>query len=206
MDLQVKVCGMRDPENIVALAALPIDYIGFIFYEKSPRFISHVPKMTSIPENLTKIGVFVNASEKYIQEKVGEGLQGVQLHGTETAQTCLLFKQQGLVVLKAFGISQGFNWQQLYPYVDAVDYFLFDTKSDAHGGTGVAFDWKLLAEYPFQVPYFLSGGLSLTNMEEAKNLGDARLQGLDLNSRFESAPAFKDIDKIANALKIIKDE
>ncbi|TDS15889.1 phosphoribosylanthranilate isomerase [Sphingobacterium paludis] len=206
MDVQVKVCGMREPENITALVALPIDYIGFIFYEKSPRFIPHVPTMISIPQNIKKIGVFVDAPESYIQEKLEEGLAGIQLHGNESAEACRRFKQQGVLVVKAFGIGQNFDWQQLYPYLDVVDYFLFDTKSTAHGGTGLAFDWTLLTGYPFDVPYFLSGGLSLANIEEAKNLMDDRLQGLDLNSKFESAPAFKDIDKLANALKIIKDE
>lgn len=204
--LQVKVCGMRDSTNIRELSVLPVDYLGFIFYAKSPRFTENLPLLPDLPPNIQKIGVFVNASENYILDKVAEGLDGVQLHGNESPSLCAALQQKGVKVFKAFGIERGFDWETLSAYLPVVDYFLFDTKSNEHGGTGQRFDWQTLASYPFEKPYFLSGGLSNENIQDALAIGDQRLIGLDLNSRFEIAPALKDISKITNALKIIKDE
>lgn len=204
--LQVKVCGMRDIANIRELSVLPIDYLGFIFYAKSPRFTKNLPQMPDLPANIQKIGVFVNATEVFILEKIAEGLDGVQLHGNESPSLCAALKQRGVKVIKAFGIELGFDWATLAAYLPVVDYFLFDTKSNNHGGTGQRFDWQTLASYPFEKPYILSGGLSIENIQGAIAIADQRLIGLDLNSRFEIAPALKDISKITNALKIIKDE
>lgn len=204
--IQVKVCGMRDIDNIIELSALPIDYMGFIFYPKSARFTEHLPDVSKFPSTVKKIGVFVNASEAYISEKIAEGLDGVQLHGSESPSLCAALKQQGILVIKAFGIDLDFQWSDLAAYLDVVDYFLFDTKSNNHGGTGQSFDWQKLTTYPFEKPYFLSGGLSVENMQEARSIADHRLIGLDLNSRFEIAPALKDSNKIKQALKIINDE
>lgn len=205
--LQVKVCGMRDTANIKQLSVLPIDYLGFIFYAKSPRYTADLPHVSAtLPANMQKIGVFVDATATYIQEKITQGLDGVQLHGAESPSFCAAIQQKGVTVIKAFGIDAAFHWQDLAPYLPVVDYFLFDTKSINHGGTGESFDWQTLANYPFEKPYFLSGGLSIENIREAIAMDDPRLIGLDLNSRFEIAPAQKDINKITNALKIIKDE
>ncbi len=204
--LQVKVCGMRDIDNIRELSVLPIDYLGFIFYAKSPRFTENLPLLPDLPANIQKIGVFVNATEDYILDKIAEGLDGVQLHGNESPSQCAALQQQCVKVIKAFGIEVGFDWKTLVAYLPVVDYFLFDTKSNNHGGTGQRFDWQTLASYPFEKPYFLSGGLSMENIQEASAISDQRLIGLDLNSCFEIAPALKDISKITNALKIIKDE
>ncbi len=204
--LQVKVCGMRDIDNIRELSVLPVDYLGFIFYAKSPRFTENLPLLTDLPRNIQKIGVFVNAAQTYILDKIAEGLDGVQLHGNESPSLCAALQQQGVKVIKAFGIDRDFDWETLSAYLPVVDYLLFDTKSNHHGGTGARFDWQTLASYPFEKPYFLSGGLSTDNIQEAIAIADERLIGLDLNSRFEIAPAVKDINKITNALKIIKDE
>lgn len=204
--LQIKVCGMRDPENIRQIAALSIDYLGFIFYAKSSRYTAQLPDLSAIPPHIKKIGVFVNATAAAINEKIAQGLDGVQLHGQESPALCASLKSENIIVIKAFGIDQDFNWQTLEPYLQVVDYFLFDTKSNQHGGTGQHFDWSILANYPFQKSYFLSGGLSLDNMQAAASMNDSRLIGLDLNSRFESAPALKDSNRIIQALKIINNE
>lgn len=204
--LQIKVCGMRDPENIRQIAALSIDYLGFIFYAKSSRYTAQLPDLSAIPPHIKKIGVFVNATAAAINEKIAQGLDGVQLHGQESPALCASLKSKNIIVIKAFGIDQDFNWQTLEPYLQVVDYFLFDTKSNQHGGTGQHFDWSILANYPFQKSYFLSGGLSLDNMQAAASMNDSRLIGLDLNSRFESAPALKDSNRIIQALKIINNE
>lgn len=194
---------MREASNITALARLPIDYMGFIFYEKSARYTVDLPKV-SIPTQIKKTGVFVNAGKALIEEKITQGLHAIQLHGQESPTLCQQLKKEDVEVIKAFGVSQNMLWETLAPYVDVVDYFLFDTSSPQHGGTGRSFDWRILESYPYAVPYFLSGGLDLPNIPMALSITDDRLIGLDINSKFEIKPGVKDIDKLENALKIIR--
>lgn len=202
--LKIKVCGTREPVNIQALAALPIDYIGFIFYAKSSRFVEEKPKL-AIPSLIKKVGVFVNASLDEIKEKIVQyDLQAVQLHGDESSELCMQVGELGIETFKAFGIDEDFEWESIRAYENAVDYFLFDTKSAAYGGTGQTFNWDKLKQNPFDKPYFLSGGISIENMKEAADFEDERLYGLDLNSKFEIQPALKNIDLLTQALSIIK--
>jgi len=203
--LKIKVCGMREPANIQALALLPIDYMGFIFYEKSARYTPNLPNI-SIPASIKKTGVFVNAEQAVIHKKIAQGLQAVQLHGQESPMYCEQVKTQRTEIIKAFGIDTSTSWESLAPYVGIVDYFLFDTSSPQHGGTGRSFNWELLKAYPYDVPYFLSGGLDLVNIPNALAIKDERLIGLDINSKFEVEPGIKDIDKLQKALKIIRHE
>lgn len=204
-DLLVKVCGMRDPSNIVQLASLGIDYMGFIFYEKSARYTPKIPEV-ELPKQVKKTGVFVNAASSLVEEKIAEGLQAIQLHGQESPTYCQSIKATGIELIKAFGVDEQMDWEPLAPYIGIVDYFLFDTRSSQHGGTGRTFDWRVLDKYPYDTPYFLSGGLDLTNLAEALNINDQRLVALDLNSKFEQSPGLKDIAKLTQALKIIKHE
>lgn len=197
---------MRDTDNIRSLVQLPIDYIGFIFYPKSSRFVMQKPGI-EIPANIQKIGVFVNISFDEIANKINEyDLQGVQLHGDESPDFCKQVRDTGIKTFKAFGIDNNFDWTVIKNYQDVVDYFLFDTKSHAYGGTGQAFNWDKLKENPYDKPYLLSGGISIDNIEEAASFDDERLQGLDLNSKFETKPAFKNIDLLTQALSSIKNE
>jgi len=202
--LKIKVCGMCEQRNIETLMQLDIDYIGFIFYEKSPRYVAYIPDIDS--KNIRKTGVFVNAELSVVQQKVAEGLQVVQLHGSESPLLCAEVRKLGVESWKAFGLHPDFSWEILEPYLDSVDYFLFDTSSQQHGGTGQVFDWSILNDYPYDKPYFLSGGISLDNIAQALEIQDTRLVGLDLNSKFEQSPGLKDIEKLKKALKIIKDE
>ncbi|VTP90030.1 phosphoribosylanthranilate isomerase [Sphingobacterium daejeonense] len=134
-------------------------------------------------------------------------LDAIQLHGSESPEMVVQLKEKtGLEIIKAFGIGENFDWSELKPYLENVDYFLFDSKSSAFGGTGQTFDWEKLRVYPFDKPYFLSGGLSLDNLNEAIGFTDHRLIGLDLNSKFEIEPGLKDIEKLKLALKIIRNE
>ncbi|MGB7528840.1 phosphoribosylanthranilate isomerase [Sphingobacterium cellulitidis] len=205
-ELLIKVCGMKEPDNISQLLELPIHYIGHIFYQKSARYVGDLANL-DISKNIKKTGVFVNSSIAEILESVNRlSLKAVQLHGDETAEMASALKSEGLEVIKAFGIDEEFDWKQLESFVDHVDFFLFDSKSPAYGGTGKAFNWQKLKEYPFEKPYFLSGGLSLDNLEEAINFEDKRLVGLDLNSKFEIEPGLKDIEKLKLALKTIRNE
>lgn len=196
---------MREPANIQSLSLLPIDYMGFIFYEKSVRYTPELPNIP-IPDQIKKTGVFVNAEKTFIDKKIAQGLQAVQLHGQEPPMFCKQVKTARVEIIKAFGINADTSWEIVAPYVGIVDYFLFDTSSPQHGGTGRVFDWELLKSYPHDVPYFLSGGLDLTNIPRALAITDERLIGLDINSKFEVKPGLKDIDKLQQALKIIRHE
>lgn len=197
---------MRDAENIIELAALKPDYIGFIFYPPSKRYASQLD--INILNQLTaikKTGVFVDTEYTEIQKKVATySLDAVQLHGNESPQLCLQLKQSGLEVIKAFGIDNTFDFSLLNDYNSCVDFFLFDTKTDLHGGSGRTFDWQILTKYTLEKPYFLSGGLGADSINAIKQLLDSRLYALDLNSRFELQPGLKDIEKLTSVFNEIR--
>jgi len=199
--LKLKVCGMKFAANIAAVASLQPDYLGFIFYEKSPRFISDVSAelIKYIPSEIKTVGVFVNEDLETVKKKVNlYQLKAVQLHGSESPEYCRELKStfSSLEIFKAFGVDEDFDFTQLNGYVDMVDYFLFDTKTKAHGGSGKTFDWKILEDYKYNKPYFLSGGIDLEHVEAISTIKDERLYALDINSRFETEPGVKDVEKI----------
>jgi phosphoribosylanthranilate isomerase len=208
MKLKLKICGLREAENIQQVAQLSPDFMGFIFYKKSPRFVSpDFVRPSNISTSIQKIGVFVN-------EEVAEvfriskhyNLNGVQLHGSEPVQDCKVLKDSGLVVIKVFSIDDEFDFQSVTAYKSVVDYFLFDTKGKAHGGNGYSFNWKKLAEYDQEIPFFLSGGLSTENIVGVKDLSGMNLIGLDVNSGVEVSPGLKDVSKIESLVKILNDQ
>jgi phosphoribosylanthranilate isomerase len=202
--LQIKVCGMRDVNNIKAVAALPIDYLGFIFYEKSPRYVSETfQKFQTFGK--FKVGVFVNADINFIHSKVIDyQLDIIQLHGKETIDYINKIKNQSPTpnpqpqIWKAFSIDENFDFKTTEPYQGLVDMFLFDTKSPQHGGAGVKFDWDILYKYKGSTHFMLAGGITENDAAVIRNLKSdiPQLRGVDLNSRFEVEPAFKDIDKL----------
>lgn len=199
--LKLKVCGMKFAANIAAVASLQPDYLGFIFYEKSPRFISDVSAelIKYIPSEIKTVGVFVNEDLETVKKKVNlYQLKAVQLHGSESTEYCSELKStfSSLEVIKAFGVDEEFDFTQLKDYMDVVDYFLFDTKTKAHGGSGKTFDWKILDSYKLDKPYFLSGGIDLEYAGAIAGIKDERLYALDINSRFETEPGVKDVEKI----------
>jgi len=204
--MKIKVCGLKEPENILAVAGLEPDYVGFIRYARSPRFSEELSAVTlkNIDPNIVKTGVFVDEGIEAINSLVKQyELGAVQLHGDESPEFCSTFKGK-VEVLKAFGVDENFDFEQLNDYAHSVDYFLFDTKTTAHGGSGQSFDWTLLDNYNLNVPFFLSGGLSLDNLEEIKNVKHPAFYGVDLNSRFETALGVKDIDKLRQAFSLLK--
>lgn len=204
--MKIKVCGLRDAENIKAVASLAPDYIGFIRYERSPRYVNNLDDadLSNLPESILKTGVFVNESAENVQQLIDKyGLNAIQLHGNESADFAAAFKNK-VVVLKAFGVDENFDFRQLENYVGNVDFFLFDTKTAAHGGSGETFNWSTLNGYKLDVPFFLSGGLSLGNLQEIKNIKHPQFYGVDLNSRFETSPGMKDIEKLKKAFAIVK--
>ncbi len=199
---------MRDRSNIQELMGLKPDYMGLIFYPPSKRLVDGLAEGTleAIPETVKKTGVFVNATKDDILDKIAVyGLNALQLHGAESPEFCKDLASTGLEIIKAFGVDEGFDFEQLEAYEGTVDYFLFDTKTKLHGGSGLTFNWDLLKGYGLNIPYFLSGGLDAENLEEALKLEDPRFYGVDLNSRFELEPALKDIDKLRPVFDRIKE-
>ncbi len=202
--LQVKVCGMREPENIGELVALQPDYIGFIFYPKSARYAGeklNPEYMKHLPATVQKVGVFVNEALKSILATTEKfGLQAVQLHGNETPELCSRLRQAGFLVLKAFALDDDFDFKILESYEGTCDYYLFDTKGQQHGGNGFTFNWQILNNYHLETPFFLSGGLDLEHASIIKAGRWPQLQGIDINSRFELEPGLKNISKVKKML------
>ncbi|MGF1923952.1 MAG: phosphoribosylanthranilate isomerase [Bacteroidia bacterium] len=190
---------MKHATNIAAVAELHPDYMGFIFYQKSPRSISDVSAelIKYVPTSIKTTGVFVNEELEVVKERVLKSqLKAVQLHGSERPDYCAELKLTGVEVIKAFGLNEDFNFKQLEDYVNVVDYFLFDTQTPMHGGSGKVFDWKLLTNYKLEKSYFLSGGIDLEHIEGINTIADSRLYAIDVNSKFEIEPGLKNVEKL----------
>lgn len=198
----LKICGMK--HNIAEVAALQPDYLGFIFYEKSPRYFEG--EIPSLSRGIKKVGVFVDAT---IAEILGTfekyNLDVIQLHGNETKEFVLNLNMalrlkfwDGYEVWKAFKIDDGFDFSSTYDFVKKVDAFLFDTKGDFHGGNGKTFNWKILENYKNQTPFILSGGIGLEEIDSLKELLKTELpiHAIDVNSKFEIEPGLKNIDDL----------
>ena len=192
--MKLEVCGMRDSDNIRELMEVKPDFMGMIFYPKSSRYVEELPQ-TDL--DVATVGVFVNESTEVIQEKSKKfGFQMVQLHGSESVEQAEELKLLGFKVIKVFGVMDQLPLEEMKPYESTVDYFLFDTKTPQHGGSGQKFDWSILESYDLDKPFFLSGGIDLEDLESIKALNIPQLYAVDINSRFERAPAVKDIQKI----------
>ncbi len=204
--MKIKICGLRDTDNIQAVAALKPDYMGFICYEPSPRYIKDISTdvLAHLPANVYKTAVFVDENEETINALIDQfGFNAIQLHGSESPDFANSFRNK-VTVFKAFGLNADFDFEQLNNYANKVDYFLFDTKTDLHGGSGKTFDWSILENYKLNVPFFLSGGLSLDNLEEVNIITHSQFYGVDLNSKFETSPGVKDIEKLKKAFDMLK--
>ncbi len=207
MKMKIKVCGMKHAANIAEVANLHPDYLGFIFYPKSPRFISEVSAelIKYVPAEIKTVGVFVNEEIDEVKIKIAKHqLKAVQLHGAESVAYCAELKSVGIEVIKAFGVHPDFDFEQLEPYVPVVDYFLFDTQTPTHGGSGKVFDWKLLDDYQLDQPYFLSGGIGLEHAQQIKTIQDPRLYAIDVNSKFELEPGLKDVEQLKEFFDNVK--
>jgi phosphoribosylanthranilate isomerase len=197
--IRMKICGMRDPDNIREVAALKPDYMGFIFYAKSPRFFAN-PVIADAHREIVKVGVFVNESEENIMFVTGRNsIRVVQLHGDESPAFCEKLRKLGLDVIKVFRVDRFFNFNQTIDFESVTNYFLFDTKGETHGGTGLRFDWNVLEKYNQRIPFFLSGGLNHENMMDMGHVMQMNLHAIDLNSGLEESPGRKDIKKVKQA-------
>jgi phosphoribosylanthranilate isomerase len=222
--MKLKVCGMKHVENIKSIGDLNPDYMGFIFYDQSKRnFEGIIPEL---PENIKKTGVFVNEYVEIVISLIEEyRLDAIQLHGDESVEyikelKCKLDCSRELMIeenkqikkrknqhyiskspiefIKVFGIKNEFNFGVLQPYLEVVDYFLFDTKGKERGGNGVKFDWSVLKKYPYSKPFFLSGGIGPNDLEQINKIKASGLPiyALDVNSKFESKPGLKEVKKV----------
>ena len=204
MSLMLKICGMREQVNIEEIASIGPDYMGFIFYDKSPRFIAG-PQDLRFPEDVKKVGVFVNAEIGEIKDKVASiGLDAVQLHGDESAEYVknLSVEIPRVEIIKAFGISESKDFEVCSEYEGRASYFLFDNKSKGYGGTGVKFNWDTLESYSGATPFFISGGIGPEDVEEALFLSHKfdKLVGIDINSGIEIEPGLKSLPKATEVL------
>jgi len=203
----VKICGMKHPENIQLVAALQPDFMGFIFYPKSPRYAEplDIATLTALPKTIKKIGVFVNENlENILTISYKYKLDGVQLHGTELVEMCKELKSAGYIVIKAFPIAEAYNFKVTKDYEGACDYFLFDTKTDAFGGSGIKFNWSMLDEDVGETPFLLSGGIAADDGEAILKIEHPRFAGIDLNSKFEVKPGLKAVELLKGFLIEIK--
>ena len=195
-----KVCGLRD--NIEDVVTLHPDYVGFIFYEHSPRYIGDD---FSIPEigypKIKKIGVFVNESMDFVFNTcIKYKLNYAQLHGNESPEYCEALHKKEIKIIKVFQVGEDFDFELLKSYESTIEFFLFDTKTKHYGGSGRTFDWSILKRYSLGKKYFLSGGLSLDNIDDLENLDLSAIEAIDVNSKFELSPGLKNLESL-KALK-----
>ncbi len=199
----IKVCGMRESENIHVVEALGIDWMGFIFWPKSSRFVSERPSY--LPTKCKRVGVFVDANIYEILQLADEyALDIIQLHGHENPKQCALIRAQTspeVKMIKAFNIATADDLAQTAAFSGLVDYFLFDTKGKSIGGNGEQFDWTVLDAYDGSTQFLLSGGIGLDDGSRVKAFHHPQCIGIDLNSRFEVEPAYKDIKKLKTFLE-----
>lgn len=197
----VKVCGMRDAQNIRDVEKLGVDWIGMIFWPQSKRFVAEVPSY--LPKHQKRVGVFVDAPLEDIRQHISDyQLNIIQLHGQESPDYVKALKPH--TTIKAFNIAKADDLAQTEQYEGIADYFLFDTKGLMVGGNGQKFDWSVLTAYHGKTPFLLSGGIGLDDAESINSFHHPSCIGIDLNSRFEVSPAFKDIDKLRKFLGKIK--
>ena len=210
--MKLKVCGLTKINQIQELISLNVDFLGFIFYEKSPRYVLHHLSLKEISEinHQGKVGVFVNESIKAIVEITTESqLDIIQLHGNENEKFILQLKQilgNNIKIIKVIRIgNQSFDELQktINQQPSTVNYLLFDTDSKAFGGTGKTFDWQILNEIEIPIPYFLSGGISLENIHQLSTINQQPL-ALDINSKFEIEPGIKNLEKIKIFKSLLK--
>jgi phosphoribosylanthranilate isomerase len=204
MNVKLKICGMRDPANMAEVAALRPDYMGFIFYDKSPRYVGMEFKKPLLPPSVKSVGVFVNEKPETILDTISRhALDFAQLHGNETSEQCLELSGKGVKIIKAFAVDSGFDFESTRTYADYVSYFLFDTKGRYFGGNATPFDWTLLQKYDQQIPFFLSGGISAENVSAIRGISSKSLHSIDVNSGVETSPGRKDVKKIKELKRVI---
>ncbi len=205
--LKLKVCGNNNPANMVQVAALQPDYMGFIFYALSKRNACELdPQIVkSLPQSIKPVAVFVNETyDTIIRITKNYMITILQLHGAESPELCQKLRKEGYTVIKQFPMDSSFDFQTIKPYKGRVDYILFDTKTETHGGSGQTFDRGILKKYKYHIPFFLAGGIGDENIAEVIASQHPYLYAIDINSKVESEAWIKDIDKVKICVKYFK--
>lgn len=222
----IKVCGLREPDNIRAVSELDIDMIGFIFYPKSSRFVEMLSSRAGIiPDRLgedtkssilsgkvKRVGVFVDEMVQSVVTRIYNfQLDYVQLHGDEPLTyidnlraTVVPDIRPELKVIKAISVACKEDLEKAKQYEGHVDMLLFDTKCDSVGGSGEKFNWDFINEYDGSLPFILSGGIGPDDVERVKAFAHPKCVGIDLNSKFETAPAVKDVNLLSDFVADIR--
>ena len=201
----IKVCGMREPENIRAVEALGIDLMGFIFWPPSSRYVGEKPSY--LPENCRRTGVFVDAAlEDMLAAALDFRLDVLQLHGHETPEAIAALKERlpAVRIVKSLAVKGPEDLAQAASYEDVCDAFLFDTKGKLPGGNGQQFDWSVLRAYRGRLPFLLSGGIGPDDGARIRAFDVPGCLGIDLNSRFETAPGRKDVEALKSFIETVR--
>lgn len=231
--LRIKVCGMRDKDNIKAVSALDIDMIGFIFYPKSPRYVSQISSRAGIIPDYSseriqrlkekfgvdpvehrplRVGVFVDDMPQNIVTRIYNfNLDFIQLHGEESPvmienlkHTIIPDISPKIKIIKTLPVRQKDDFQKTEQYEGVADYFLFDMKWEVKGGRGKTFYSDMLSAYHGRTPFFVSGGIGPEDADEIKRIDHPLFVGIDVNSRFETVPGIKDVEKLSNFIEDVR--
>ena len=202
----IKLCGLRSPENIDELSGISLDLLGFVFHRPSPRYVGEPGTLAALRAALEahfpetpRVGVFVNAKVPDILQSVSAlGLTYAQLHGDESPEYCASLRTvwPTLKLIKAFSVDAGFDFKSTAAYERFCEYFLFDTKTPARGGSGQQFDWSILEKYTGFRQFLLSGGIGPDDAAQVRALNFPQMAGVDVNSKFETEPGVKDAAKV----------
>jgi len=208
--MKIKICGINDYDNLKEILILQPDFMGFIFYPPSPRYVKNnlsPADLQDIPDSIKKTGVFVDMSVNELKEIVSlYDLNYIQLHGNESVEYCKELQSEGIKIIKAFRMSESFNFDILQDFIPFCQYFLFDTLVPQYGGSGLKFNWEMLKYYKLQHPFLLSGGIGPDDLMEIKSYSHPSFAGIDLNSRFELQPGIKDINKLKEFIQSVRKE
>jgi phosphoribosylanthranilate isomerase len=200
----VKICGINDLKFLQNSASLQFNFAGFIFYPESARDLGDeiMPgDLDMLPVSVERVGVFVNEPLDLVVDVANQfALDFVQLHGDEDSEYAEKLAQE-FSVIKAFRVSDEFDFSTTKRFEDSCDYFLFDTRAKKAGGTGLKFNWNLLEKYKGEVPFLLSGGIGPEDVKKIKEFSHPKFVGIDINSKFETTPGKKDLAKISHFLK-----
>lgn len=198
---------MKQVGNRKAAEYLAIDFLGYIFYPPSKRFVGENPEPELFASAKIKVAVFVDETLPEILKIIkARGIHTVQLHGGESPEMCRRLKTHGLTIIKAFNVGENFDFSATKNYAKAADYFLFDTKTALPGGSGKKFNWEMLDRYAGNIPFFLSGGIEPDDAPLIGKIVHPQFFGIDLNSGFEDEPGLKNMEKLRKFITEIKIE
>jgi phosphoribosylanthranilate isomerase len=203
-----KLCGIKTKNNFGDLDKVDIDMVGLNFYPQSPRFVEDNVAMAdlaeAVPKSIKKVGVFVNEDLAEVEWRAASfGLDYLQLHGDEDIDYCQAAKQFAKII-KVFKVDDDFDFATTTPFESLSSFFLFDTPSPDHGGSGESFDWSKLADYQGQTKFILAGGIGPDDVDKVKGFSHPAFHGVDLNSKFEFAVANKHMREVYDFVSAVK--